>query len=519
MALERLQKVMAEAGVASRRHAEEMIAAGQVMVNGEVVTEMGVKVDPERDRIEVDGKPLTPEAKVYLALNKPAGVVTTAEDTHDRPTVLSLIPEAVGRVYPVGRLDMDSQGLLLLTNDGDLAYRLTHPGFEHEKEYKIRVAGHPSEKLLAQLARGIALEDGPTLPAQISMVQKKRDSTWLRVVLREGRKRQLRRMFEAIDHPVRDLIRMRVGPIQLGDLPPGEWRRLSAREVQALRRLAAGENVDVVRAPSSSGRGAARAVGIATAGAAAAAARTTGQPHRPDDRSVPGGRGRRINDAPPRHGDRPGGGGPRRGRDEESPRPPRPNAERRPRPDDDDDWWMRDEDTPRRASGGTRPAARGGSGRPASGGGRPSPGGGGRPASGGGRPSLGGGGRPTSGSGRSASGGGRPPGGSQSSGGGGGRPASGSGRPASGGGRPTSGGGGRSASGGGRPPGGSQSSGGGGGRPTSGGSRPPSSSGRSASGGSRSSGGGGSRPTSSGSRPPTSRPPHKGGSKRGGPKR
>jgi len=280
MALERLQKVMAEAGVASRRHAEAMIAAGRVTVNDEIVTEMGVKVDPERDRIEVDGKPLTPEAKVYLALNKPADVVTTAEDTHDRPTVLSLIPADVGRVYPVGRLDMESQGLLLLTNDGDLAYRLTHPGFEHEKEYKVRVAGHPSETLLAQLARGIVLEDGPTQPAQISVLQKKRDSTWLRVVLREGRKRQLRRMFDTIEHPVRDLIRMRVGPIQLGDLPPGQWRRLSAKEVQALRRLAAGEDVDVVRAPSSSGRGASRAAGVAAAGAAAAS-RAAGQPHRP----------------------------------------------------------------------------------------------------------------------------------------------------------------------------------------------------------------------------------------------
>lgn len=270
MALERLQKMMAEAGVASRRHAEAMIAAGRVTVNGEVVTEMGVRVDSERDRIEVDGQPLTPEAKVYLALNKPEGVITTAEDTHDRPTTLSLIPQDVGRVYPVGRLDMDSQGLLLLTNDGDLAYRLTHPGFEHEKEYKIRVAGHPSERLLAQLARGIVLEDGPTQPAQISVLQKKRDSTWLRVVLREGRKRQLRRMFDTIDHPVRDLIRMRVGPIQLGNLPPGEWRRLSAKEVQALRRLAAGEAVDVVRAPSATGHHAARAVGGAAAVAAAA---------------------------------------------------------------------------------------------------------------------------------------------------------------------------------------------------------------------------------------------------------
>ena len=249
MAEERLQKVMAAAGVASRRRAEELIAQGRVTINGEVVREMGVKVDPERDRVEVDGRPLSPETKVYLAVHKPEGVVTTADDPEGRPTILDLVPAELGRVYPVGRLDMDSRGLVLLTNDGDLAHKLMHPSYEHEKEYRVKVAGQPGQTAFNQFRQGILLEDGLTAPAEIAVQERLRDATWLRVVLHEGRKRQVRRMFDALEHPVRDLLRVRVGPIQLGNLPAGDWRRLSAREVQALRRMADGYSVEPVTPP------------------------------------------------------------------------------------------------------------------------------------------------------------------------------------------------------------------------------------------------------------------------------
>ena len=249
MAEERLQKVMAAAGVASRRHAEELIAQGRVTVNGEIVREMGVKVDPELDRIEVDGNPLSPESKVYLAVHKPEGVVTTADDPEGRPTILDLVPAELGRVYPVGRLDMDSRGLVLLTNDGDLAHKLMHPSYEHEKEYRVKVAGQPGQTAFNHFRQGVQLEDGVTAPAEIAVLERLRDATWLRVVLHEGRKRQVRRMFDALEHPVRDLLRVRVGPILLGNLPEGDWRRLSVREVQALRRLADGYEVEPITPP------------------------------------------------------------------------------------------------------------------------------------------------------------------------------------------------------------------------------------------------------------------------------
>ena len=234
----RLQKVLASAGVASRRAAEEMIRAGRVAVNGQLVTTLGTKVVPGRDVITVDGRPLGEAEKlVYFALNKPAGYVSTVSDTHGRPTVLDLAPSGQ-RVYPVGRLDVDTEGLLLLTNDGAFAYQVTHPKHALEKEYRVLVAGHPGAAALDRLRRGVEIEGRLTAPAGVEVVSQDAEGTWLRVTLHEGRKRQVRRMGEAIGHPVRYLQRVRVGPIRLGDLPLGAFRALTPLEVASIR----GEN-------------------------------------------------------------------------------------------------------------------------------------------------------------------------------------------------------------------------------------------------------------------------------------
>ena len=235
--MERLQKYLARCGVASRRAAERLIAEGAVTVNGEVVDEMGRQVDPELDRVEVNGRPVRPPAAmVYLAVNKPPGVVTTARDPFGRPTVMDLVPR-VGRLYPVGRLDADSEGLLLMTNDGELANRLMHPRYGCEKEYRALVQGQPDEGALDRLRRGVELEDGPAA----AEVEPERGSaappgrSWLRVTLREGRKRQVRRMLAAVGCSVERLQRVRIGPLELGGLPPGASRPLSRGEVAALR--------------------------------------------------------------------------------------------------------------------------------------------------------------------------------------------------------------------------------------------------------------------------------------------
>jgi 23S rRNA pseudouridine2605 synthase len=239
--VERLQKVMAQAGVASRRACEELIRQGRVSVNGQVVTELGTKVDPNLDEISVDGAPISgPVEKVYLILNKPPGYISTVHDSWGRPTVLDLIPHQ-GRLYPVGRLDAESEGLLLLTNDGGLTHRLTHPRYEQEKEYLALVKGRPKDAVLSQLRRGVDLEEGRTAPAEVNRVSRREGletlpgTTWLRIVVREGRKRQIRRMCAAVRHPVQRLIRVRMGPIELGDLPVGGYRPLSAKEARRLR--------------------------------------------------------------------------------------------------------------------------------------------------------------------------------------------------------------------------------------------------------------------------------------------
>jgi 23S rRNA pseudouridine2605 synthase len=238
--VERLQKVLAQAGVASRRACEELIRQGRVQVNGQVVTELGTKVDPNLDEISVDGAPIAgPAEKVYLILNKPPGYISTVHDRWGRPTVLDLIPHR-GRLYPVGRLDAESEGLLLLTNDGRLTHRLTHPRYEHEKEYLALVKGRPKDAVLSQLRQGVDLEEGRTAPAKVSRASRKEGletppgTTWLRIVVHEGRKRQIRRMCAAVRHPVQRLIRVRMGPLRLGTLKPGQWRPVTERELAAL---------------------------------------------------------------------------------------------------------------------------------------------------------------------------------------------------------------------------------------------------------------------------------------------
>ncbi len=237
---ERLQKVLAHAGIASRRAAEDLILAGRVTVDGVVVTELGTRVDPARARIAVDGHALgapapAAEAHVTYLLNKPAGVVSTAEDPQGRPTVVSLVPPEP-RVYPVGRLDVDTEGLLLLSNDGDLTYRLTHPRYAVDKEYEALVRGYVTQESLRRLREGVLLANDPrpTAPAQVEQLARVGENTLLRFVIHEGRNRQIRRMVQAVGGGVLQLRRVRMGPITLGDLPVGQWRALTPAELAAL---------------------------------------------------------------------------------------------------------------------------------------------------------------------------------------------------------------------------------------------------------------------------------------------
>jgi 23S rRNA pseudouridine2605 synthase len=230
----RLAKYLAHAGVASRRAAETMIAAGRVSVGAEVVTDPARNVDAS-SRVTVDGRPLEgPEPRVVYALNKPVGVLSTARDTHRRPTVVELVAVPGLRLYPVGRLDADSSGLILLTNDGELANRLTHPSFQVAKTYRARLGGGPvGDGALEALRRGVELDDGPTAPARVRRVR----GNLIEVSIREGRNRQLRRMCAAVHHPVLELRRVGFGPLRLGGLKDGEHRRLSPSEVERLRAL------------------------------------------------------------------------------------------------------------------------------------------------------------------------------------------------------------------------------------------------------------------------------------------
>jgi 23S rRNA pseudouridine2605 synthase len=228
---ERLQKVLAQAGIGSRRVCEIYIDEGRVSVNG-VIARLGQRVDPDVDVIEVDGSQIgVKPGLVHYLLNKPPGVVTTAQDTHGRPTVVELVP-AEPRVFPVGRLDADTEGLLLLTNDGDLTHRITHPSFGVDKEYLAEVEGEPSRGALRRLREGVELEDGLTAPATASLLA----PNLVRLVIHEGRNRQVRRMCEAVGHPVVRLVRTRIGPLSDTTLAPGEWRELTQAEVRSLER-------------------------------------------------------------------------------------------------------------------------------------------------------------------------------------------------------------------------------------------------------------------------------------------
>lgn len=233
---ERLQKLMAYAGLGSRRANEALIRAGRVRVNGQVAT-LGDKADPEKDVITVDGHPISSHKPIYVMLHKPRGVLSSTEDELDlnRPTVREMVP-LTGHLYPVGRLDKPSEGLILLTNDGRLAHRLTHPRYEHEKVYEVVVQGRIADEAIGEWRRGVILDGKITAPANVEVVQENDESTRLRVTLREGRKRQIRRIAAAFGHPVQRLIRTHIGPLALGNLGPGKWRHLTAEEIAALKR-------------------------------------------------------------------------------------------------------------------------------------------------------------------------------------------------------------------------------------------------------------------------------------------
>jgi 23S rRNA pseudouridine2605 synthase len=241
--MDRLQKLLSMAGIASRRAAEELIREGRVAVNGDIVRTLGVKADPAIAEIKVDGRRVRFDIRPrYILLNKPKGYVTTRKDPQGRRTIMDLLAGVKEYIYPVGRLDYDSEGLLLMTSDGDIAARLTHPRHGVERVYEAIVVGAPSEEALEKLRRGVFLDGERTAAAQVrrgSVVGKGgRQTTKLTITLREGRNRQVRRMCAQIGHPVRRLTRIRMGPIKLGDLRPGAWRDLSAAEIEMLQRAA-----------------------------------------------------------------------------------------------------------------------------------------------------------------------------------------------------------------------------------------------------------------------------------------
>ncbi|MEW6264192.1 MAG: pseudouridine synthase [Thermodesulfobacteriota bacterium] len=244
--MERLQKILARAGVTSRRGAEKLILSGRVRLNGLLITTLGVKADPVEDMIEVDGLPLTAaEESVYFIFNKPSGFITSLRDPRHRPTIVQFIDHLKARVYPVGRLDRDAEGLLILTNDGELARRLMHPRFHVSKTYRVKVQGRPSEESLNLFCSGaLILGHRPAKPAEAEVIKVGQDRTWLKLTLTEGRHHQIKRMCALIGHPVLKLKRIGFGPLKLGRLEPGGVRPLSVQEIKALKKSAGGEEDD-----------------------------------------------------------------------------------------------------------------------------------------------------------------------------------------------------------------------------------------------------------------------------------
>jgi len=232
----RLQKYLAECGAGSRRRCEDFITAGRVTINGTVAT-LGQSVEPDSDQISLDGAPVLRNSKVYVVLNKPKGVITTAQDTHDRRTVIDLVEGVRDRVFPVGRLDFDVAGTLLLTNDGELSHRLTHPSFGVDKVYLAWVEGRATHVAVQKLCAGVDLDDGRTAPAKAAILKHERGATLIRLVVHEGRKRLIKRMCAAVGHPVRDLYRVAFGGVSADELRPGEWRYLRTEEIVRLQKI------------------------------------------------------------------------------------------------------------------------------------------------------------------------------------------------------------------------------------------------------------------------------------------
>lgn len=231
----RLNQALAKTGFCSRRQADELIESGRVSVNGQVTREFWLPVNPDKDRLSVDGKPLSIKRYLYVAMHKPPGVVTTTKDEKGRQDVLQLLPAELQHLRPVGRLDMYSEGLLILTNDGDLTQRLTHPQHQMTKLYWVQIKGEVTDQAIKQLQEGVELSDGPTLPAGVSLVDRNKSYSELEITLREGRNRQVRRMCDHVGYPVSRLVRLAVGALQLGGMPPGSWRYLDDAEVKLLK--------------------------------------------------------------------------------------------------------------------------------------------------------------------------------------------------------------------------------------------------------------------------------------------
>jgi pseudouridine synthase len=256
MGLERIQKILARAGVASRREAERMMLEGRVLVNGKVVDQLGFKADSLKDHIKVNGKRLfRPEPKITLVLNKPRGYLSTVKDPAGRPTVIDLLKGVKWRVYPLGRLDFDAEGLLLLTNDGDIAYQLSHPKFSIPRTYWAKVEGVPEKKELMRLKRGVMLEDGEARVISAHILRQMEKHSWVEAAVTEGRNHLVKRIFSAIGHPVLKLKRVGFGPIRLGNLPVGQLRSLTDEEMEGLKKLTAHRMINDRRGTKDEGRG------------------------------------------------------------------------------------------------------------------------------------------------------------------------------------------------------------------------------------------------------------------------